>query len=210
MNLKIFFIKSFILLFLLLTLQGEHNLFSQVKNTQNSDSLSDSVQLKLHSPVKASLYSAILPGLGQLYNKKYWKIPVVYAGFGTLGYFISYNQSGFTKYRKAYIDYTDGLPETQSYLELVAETLDPDSFDAQEAEWFTDLLKDNMDYYRRNRDLSYIGLVGWYLLNIVDATVDAHLFDYDIGDELSLKIEPDLMYAGRNFNALGLKVKFAF
>ena len=67
-----------------------------------------------------------------------------------------------------------------------------------------------MDYYRRNRDLSYIGLVGLYLLNIVDATVDAHLFDYDIGNDLSMKIEPRLMYAGRNMNTLGLQISIAF
>jgi hypothetical protein len=175
--------------------------------------------LESHSPAKASLYSAIFPGLGQVYNKKYWKLPLVYGGFGALGYAVSFNQTYFSKYKNAYIDFTDKLPETQSYLDVISSNLDPadfdpvlhpDTYDSQQEKWFSEQLKNNMDYYRRNRDLSYIGLVGLYFLNIVDATVDAHLFDYDIGNDLSMKVEPRLMYAGRNMNTFGLQISIAF
>lgn len=179
----------------------------------------DPFVLESHSPSKASLYSAILPGLGQIYNKKYWKLPLVYGGFGALGYAVTFNQTNFSKYKNAYIDFTDKLPETQSYLDLIGTNLDPadfdpvlhpDTYDSQQENWFKEQLDNNMDYYRRNRDLSYIGLVGLYLLNIVDATVDAHLFNYDIGNDLSMRIEPRLMYTGRNMNTLGLQFSIAF
>ena len=179
----------------------------------------DSSVLESHSPAKASLYSAIFPGLGQIYNRKYWKLPIVYAGFGALGYSVTFNMTNYSKYKNAYIDFTDELPETQSYLDVISGSLNPadfdpvlhpDTYDPQQEKWFGEQLDNNMDYYRRNRDLSYIGLVGLYLLNIVDATVDAHLFDYDIGNDLSMKIEPRLMYTGRNMNTLGLQISIAF
>lgn len=219
MSLKTFFIRIFSAFFLFLILSGSYSALSQVKKKKIEINPADSSLLESHSPGKASLYSAILPGLGQFYNKKYWKIPIVYAGFGTLGYSVTYNQRGFTKYKKAYIDFTDELPETQSYLDLIGGNLDPvdfdpvlhpDTYDSQQEQWFSKQLRKNMDYSRRNRDLSYIGLIGWYLLNIVDATVDAHLFDYDIGDDLSLKVEPRLMYAGKDMNTLGLQLSITF
>ena len=179
----------------------------------------DSILLQYHSPTRASLYSAIFPGLGQIYNKKYWKLPIIYAGFGALGYSVIFNQTNYFKYKNAYLDFTDDISETQSYLDVISANLDPadfdpvlhpDTYDPQQEEWFDERLKKNMDYYRRNRDLCYIGLVGMYLINIIDATVDAHLFDYDIGEDLSMKIEPRLMYTGRNINTLGLQISVAF
>ena len=187
------------------------------KNTEIS--AVDSSLLESHSPAKASLYSAIFPGLGQIYNRKYWKLPLVYAGFGALGYSVTFNMTNYSKYKSAYIDFTDKLPETQSYLDVISGSLNPadfdpvlhpDTYDSEQETWFKEQLQHNMDYYRRNRDLSYIGLVGLYLLNIVDATVDAHLFDYDISNDLSMKIEPRLMYTGRNMNTLGLQISIAF
>ena len=219
MNRKIYFIKIFSTFFLFLILSGSYSAFSQMKEKNAKISPADSSVLESHSPAKASLYSAILPGLGQFYNKKYWKMPLVYAGFGTLGYFVTFNQTGYSRYKNAYIDFTDKIPETQSYLDIISGNLNPadfdpvlhpDTYDPQQEQWFSEQLTNNMDFYRRNRDLSYIGLVGWYLLNIIDATVDAHLFDYDISDDLSMKIEPRLMYSGRNMNTLGLQISIAF
>lgn len=219
MSLKKFLIRIFSALFLFLILSGSYSALSQVREKKIEISTTDSSLLESHSPGKGALYSAILPGFGQFYNRKYWKIPLVYAGFGTLGYSVTYNQKGFTKYKKAYIDFTDKLPETQSYLNVIGGNLDPvdfdpvlhpDTYDSQQEEWFSKQLRNKMDYFRRNRDLSYIGLVGWYLLNILDATVDAHLFDYDIGDDLSLKIEPRLMYADRYMNTMGLQISITF
>lgn len=219
MNRKKFLIKIFSTLFLFLILSGTSRVLSQTKEGKGKVIPADSTILQSHSPARASLYSAIFPGLGQIYNKKYWKLPLVYAGFGALGYAVAFNQTNFSKYKNAYIDFTDELPETQSYLDVIGGNLNPadfdpvlhpDTYDPQQEKWFGEQLDNNMDYYRRNRDLSYIGLVGLYLLNIVDATVDAHLFDYDIGNDLSMKIEPRLMYAGRNLNTLGLQISIAF
>jgi hypothetical protein len=219
LNRKTFFIKIFSTLFLFLILSGTNKVLSQTKEGKEEIISVDSAVLQFHSPAKASLYSAILPGLGQFYNKKYWKMPLVYAGFGALGYFVTFNQTGYSRYKNAYIDFTDKLPETQRYLDIISGNLNPadfdpvlhpDTYDPQQEKWFSEQLTHNMDFYRRNRDLSYIGLVGWYLLNIIDATVDAHLFDYDISDDLSMKIEPRLMYSGRNANTLGLQISIAF
>lgn len=219
MNRKKFLIKIFLTLFLFLILSGTSKILSQTKVGKGKVIPADSTILQYHSPARASLYSAIFPGLGQMYNRKYWKLPIVYAGFGALGYSIAFNQTNFSRYKNAYIDFTDELPETQRYLDVIGANLNPadfdpvlypDTYDPQQEKWFGEQLDNNMDYYRRNRDLSYIGLVGLYLLNIVDATVDAHLFDYDIGNDLSMKIEPRLMYAGRNLNTLGLQISIAF
>jgi hypothetical protein len=130
----------------------------------------------LHSPHKASVYSAILPGLGQYYNKKYWKIPIVYAGIGTIGYFALANRSEYRKAREAYI-YVFNEEDYPIDNDLVGR------YDAS-------TLRDIRDFYRRNMELSYILLAVWYALNIVDAAVDAHFFHYDVSDNLSVQIEP--------------------
>jgi hypothetical protein len=129
----------------------------------------------IHSPGKAALFSAVLPGFGQLYNKKYWKIPVIYAGFGTLVYFIVFNNNEYQRYRTAFILRNDN---------------DPLTHDEFEGKLTPDELKYLKDEYRRYRDLNIIMTAGLYALNIIDANVDAHFFDYDISPDLSLKLEP--------------------
>lgn len=147
--------------------------FSYDSFSQKSDSL-----IRNHSPVKASVYSTLLPGAGQVYNRKYWKVPVIYAAFAGLGYLAKWNDDKYDIYRTAYRFRIDGNPETVDH--------------------FTDVYSDNdlkllRDYYRRNRDLSLIfaGLV--YVLNIVDASVDAHLFYFDVSDNLSMNIVPSVI-----------------
>ena len=130
-----------------------------------------------HSAHKASIYSALLPGLGQAYNKKYWKIPVVYAGFGTLYYFASSNGKLYREARTAY-DYVRNEYEYPIDNQFIGKN------------YTTEDLQSIRDYYRRNMELSWIISGLWYILNIVDATVDAHLFDYDVGDDLTVEIEP--------------------
>ncbi len=131
---------------------------------------------KPHSPHKATIYSAILPGLGQAYNRKYWKIPVVYAGIGTIYYLASSNAKEYRKAREAY-DYVVNEYDYPIDNDLV------DRYSAQD-------LQSIRDFYRRNMELSWIVMGLWYVLNILDATVDAHFFDYDISDDLSVRIEP--------------------
>jgi len=144
------------------------------------------------SPSKASMYASALPGLGQIYNRKYWKVPIVYAGFGALGYAVAFNTSHFNKYVTAYKDFTDNLPGTKSYESLIS--LDPSEYDPDTnpttAAYVKDYLMNGIDYYRRYRDLSYIGIGAWYLLTILDANVDASLFDYDISENIQASIAP--------------------
>jgi len=130
----------------------------------------------LNRPKKASNFSAILPGLGQIYNKRYWKIPIIYGALGTIGYFISYNNKKYQQYRNAYLlkkSFPQELLDDNLAIELSEENLER-----------------GLDYYRRNRDLLMILLVGFYTLQILDAHVDAHLMDFEITDDLSLGIGP--------------------
>ena len=128
-----------------------------------------------HSAHRASVYSAIIPGAGQVYNKKYWKAPVVWASIATTLYFAKENNSNFINYQEAYILRRDG--GTDDYFDI----------------YTNDQLITIIDYYQRNRDVSYILTGVFYLLNIVDASVDAHLFDFDINENLSLKAAPSVL-----------------
>ena len=155
---------------------------------------------EIHSPRKATIYSAILPGLGQVYNKKYWKVPLIYIGFGTIGYFINWNNENYQLFRTGYRHLTDDNPETQDYLKI--EAVRRNNYNLENQTEFNNLktaLSKQQDYYRRNRDLLIISIVGFYGLNIIDASVDAHLFDFDISDDLTLKWEPTMMNFDNNF-----------
>lgn len=162
------------------------------------------VEQKKHSPKRATLYSAVLPGLGQAYNKKYWKIPVVYAGIGTIFYIANTNGNNYNDYRKAYDFKTGTTTDVNDDIKDIA--------DRYSAENLISL----RDYYRRNMELSWIIMALWYGINIIDAAVDAHFFEYDIGDDLSLKIEPmiqnnygEMAYGyGRCARGVSLKLKF--
>jgi hypothetical protein len=127
------------------------------------------------NPHKAALYSAILPGLGQVYNKKYWKVPIVYAGFATFAYFIDFNEKGYKLWKQAYIDYPDYHNLNYDFV-LTLDQIDR-----------------TKNSYKRYRDLSIIGTGAFYILQIIDATVDAYLFDWDVSEDISLKIEPSLL-----------------
>lgn len=146
-----------------------------------------------HSPKKAAVYSAILPGLGQIYNRKYWKTPIVYAGFGTFIYFITFNNKGFKDFKQAYKDFPDY--KLNYPYPLTLEQIDR-----------------GIIYYKRWRDLSILGTLGFYLLQIIDATVDAHLFNWEVGEDISFYIKPaEFDYPLRNgFNSFGLRACISF
>lgn len=152
----------------------------------------------VHSPKKATIYAMVLPGLGQAYNKKYWKIPIVYAGFGTIGYFISNNTKYFRQYKEAYIYASGGKvgPAPNEY----------------GLKYTADQLSTMMDYYNRNVEVSYIALGLWYILTIVDADVDAHFFNYDVSEDLSLNLSPDIVpsYYPGSFASSGISLKLKF
>jgi len=142
-----------------------------------------------HSPRKATIYSALLPGLGQAYNKKYWKIPLIYGGFGTLGYFIGWNNKNYNISKQAYSDLSDDDPATDSYMKL-KQIIYYDLENASSVANLKEGLISSQDYYRRNRDLLIIVTAAFYGLNIIDASVDAHFFNFDISDDLTFQWEP--------------------
>ena len=148
--------------------------------------------LKVNSK-KAVLYSMIFPGLGQIYNKKYWKLPLVYGGFLGCIYAITWNGNQYNGYRKAYRDFIDEDPNTNSfdaYRYGSYQREDVENWSADMKSSFSNALKSARDFHRRDRDLSYIVTVGVYALCIVDAYVDAQLFDFDISPNLDVRIEP--------------------
>lgn len=169
-----------------------------------------------HSPRKATIYSTILPGLGQAYNKKYWKIPLVYAGFAGIGYFIHWNNDNYKIMKTAYSDVVDSEPDgpygdddpTNSYIYLRGYEY-YNLYNITERSNFKTNLSKQQNYYRRNRDLLIISFVGFYGLNIIDASVDAHLFDFDMSEDLSFNWQPTM----QTFNSqtiYGINCTFTF
>lgn len=133
-----------------------------------------------HSPRTASLLSAALPGAGQVYNRKYWKAPIAWAGLGACAYFIQENTHSFRRYKDAYLAIVDGDPATA------------DEFGGR---YSADQVLKVADTYRRWRDISWICLGAVYVLNVVDASVDAHFVRFDVGPDLSAGLAPSLATA---------------
>ena len=135
------------------------------------------------------MYSAIIPGSGQIYTKTYWKVPIIYGGLITSAYYINKENIEYKKFRDAAIKSNENGNT-------------PEEVDGQEYS-YTDL-KNYKDLYRRNRDISYLCFIGVYILNIVDASVNAHLYQYDISDDISLNIDPTILF---NKTGISLTVK---
>ncbi len=160
------------------------------------------------NPTKALIYSAIFPGLGQIYNRKYWKLPIVYGGFLGFTYAITWNGKYYKDYSNGYKDIMDEDPETDSWKNFLPYGVDPESVDQA---WLTDVMKRRKDFYRRYRDLSIIGTVAMYALSMLDAYVDAQLFDFNISSDLSLRVEPALIQKTDFFaNSLGVQCRVSF
>lgn len=162
---------------------------SELSNISPATLQEDTTQ-KEHSPKKAARLSALLPGLGQFYNEKYWKIPVVYAALGTATYFIINNNKEYQKYKNAYIARKDSTKVTP-------------------LKFSTENIRLRREYYRRNLELSIMATAGIYVLNIVDAAVDAHLFYFNVSKDLSMRIEPQANAFMPNSNG-GLKISLHF
>ncbi|MEL0454720.1 DUF5683 domain-containing protein [Flavobacteriaceae bacterium SZ-1-7] len=131
------------------------------------------------SPAKAAFYSAILPGLGQAYNKKYWKIPIVYGAIGTGIYFYINNSKEYDRYRDAYKSRLAGFKNDEFYFDANGNQLTTPRIT-------TSRLEDAQKFYRRNKEISLLVTFGLYALNIIDANVDAHLMQYNVDENLSL------------------------
>jgi len=161
--------------------------FSAFSQKSEVDSIKTKKEVVVHSPRKATIYSAVLPGLGQIYNRKYWKLPIVYGGFVTLGYFINFNNELYVKYKQAYSDILDTDPNTRSYEEIDAYAY---YLKQNRVSQFKDQLRIAKDGSRRNRDLVVIFTAAFYALNIIDASVDANFFNFDMGDDLTINWVP--------------------
>lgn len=144
-----------------------------------------------HSPRKASILSAVAPGAGQIYNRKYWKAPIVWAGLGTAVYFINDNNREYKRYRTAYLALVDG---------------DPDTVDEFEGRYSADQVLNVADTYRRWRDMSYIAFGLVYMLNVIDASVDAHFVRFDVSPVLSMGVGPSLPVAAQGGLGLSLAI----
>lgn len=180
--------------------------FSAFSQKSTVDSTKVDVQANVHSPRKATIYSAVFPGLGQIYNRKYWKVPLVYGGFATLGYFINFNNEQYTIYKQAYSDIIDTDPYTNSHLKL---KVNPSLLQPDRLSNFTEALRRQKDYWRRNRDLVVIGTVVFYAVNIIDASVDAHFFNFDISDDLTINWVPGPVMCMDN-KLMGVHFRFTF
>ncbi len=150
-----------------------------------------------HSPLKATLYSSILPAAGQVYNgnkkegswaRKYWKVPVVYAGLGTCVGFITFNHKQYQRFKNEYIASITGGERTMGGT--------------------PDQLNRIQEQYHQWRDLSYLALAGVYLLQIIDANVDAHLYYYDVSRDLGLYVHPSTVHTGYISPALAVSITF--
>ena len=139
------------------------------------------------SPERAVWMSALFPGLGQIYNRRYWKLPIVVGGFMGLGYATNWNNNMLTEYSQAYRDLMDNDPSTKSYMNFFPPNTKEESLNKT---WLTNILKSRRDFYRRNRDLCIISCVGLYLLCMIDAYVDASLAHFDISPDLSIEWSP--------------------
>ena len=157
--------------------------------------LSNSIKKEIDPlrPAKAAFYSAVLPGLGQVYNKRYWKLPLIYGGLGASIYFYDTNNKNFKRYRNAYKRRLAGFTD--------------DEF--QGVIFDNDRLIDGMNFYKKYRDQSLLFIIGTYFLNILDANIDAHLKQYNINQNLSLKpyMDQNPVVADHHF---GVSLNFNF
>ncbi|TAL60909.1 MAG: hypothetical protein EPN85_06150 [Bacteroidetes bacterium] len=167
----------------------------EVGNAVRERESHDSSKVRKYPPSVAMLFSACVPGLGQAYNKKFWKIPLVYASMGTTIYFFNFNNKLYRKYKQAYVNKID---TTASAIDMY-----PEYSEAQ--------LHELQSYHQKYRDLNVILTALFYTLNIVDAYVDAHLIRFDVSDDLSFHVLPALnMHAYRRKPSAGLTLTLTF
>ena len=161
---------------------------------------------------RALWLSLVLPGAGQIYNRKYWKLPIIYGGFVGCAYAMSWNNQMYHDYSQAYLDIMDDDPNTQSYnqfLHLGAK------IDDSNIERYKEIFRKRKDRYRRWRDMSMFVMIGVYAFSVIDAYVDASLSEFDISDDLSLRVEPAVLNNQRDRNpfkssAVGLQCSLTF
>ncbi len=166
----------------------------------------ETVKVKKHSPRTATIMSAVLPGLGQFYNRKYWKIPLIYGGGAAFIYFINDYNDRYYGFRTSLKQYNNNEDITNSRIANTVLRWEEQGVNSAD---ISDILKQGRDYYRKYRDLNVIFLSGFYVLNIIDAMVDAHFFVFDVSNDLTMNIRPANVQ-GYHANAFGLSLCFNF
>jgi len=161
---------------------------------------------------RIAMLCAIIPGGGQIYNRKYWKLPIIYSGALGLAYGFAWNNQYYTDYKNAYIDLYYNMngqegKDQRRYEKTLPRSMSIDDVDKG---WLFSVLGRKKDFYRRNRDLCIIGAVGVYALTILDAFVDAQLFEFDISPDLTMNVYPVLDMTIPNTAAVGLQMQFNF
>lgn len=160
------------------------------------------------NPTKATWMALVIPGGGQIYNRKYWKLPIIYGGFAGCAYALTWNGKMYKDYSKAYKDMANGNRNSSSITDLL-----PPNYNISDAQ-LLELLRKRKDTYRRYRDLSIFAFIGVYLLSVVDAYVDAELSNFDITPDLSMKVEPTIIgnprSTGLSKQAVGLQCSLRF
>jgi len=167
------------------------------------DTISKKNNINPLAPAKAAFYSAILPGLGQAYNKKYWKIPIVYGALGTGIYFYVRNNNQYNRYRDAFKSRLAGFTNDEFYFDAQGNRLNTPTIT-------TDGLQRAQRLFRRNQELSLLITLGLYILNIIDANVDAHLMQYNIDEQLSLKTYYQPKNSNTGSSNIGLTLNLNF
>lgn len=141
-------------------------------------------------PKRAMWLALVLPGAGQIYNRKYWKLPIIYGGFLGCAYAMRWNNQMYLDYSQAYLDIMDDDPTTKSYTQFLHLGT---QINASNEERYKQIFKSRKDKFRRWRDLSFFCMLGVYALSVIDAYVDASLSQFDISDDLSLRLQPAVM-----------------
>ena len=162
-------------------------------------------KLFIPNPTKATWLAVVFPGGGQIYNRKYWKLPIIYGGFAGCAYALSWNGKMYKDYSQAYLDIMDNDPNTNSHLDIRGLSNYPEN---QQKE----LLRKRKDMFRRYRDLSIFAFIGVYLISVIDAYVDAELSNFDITPDLSMRVEPAIIndqFHSRN-KSVGVQCSFRF
>ncbi len=175
--------------------KSQETLFSDTDTLVNQDkkviknTIKDSIKIFKPNPERVLWLGAVIPGFGQIANKKYWKLPFVYGGFMGFAYAITWNNRQYQTYKNAYRDSMDGDDTTNSHIDILPKGYTLATFPGG-IETYKARLKTQQDYFRQYRDLSVILSVVYYGLVLLDAYVDAELYDFDISPNLALNVAP--------------------
>lgn len=174
-----------------------------------TDSIKKEINQKIWvpNPTKATWLALVIPGGGQIYNRKYWKLPIIYGGFAGCAYALTWNGKMYKDYSQAYKDAMNGNMQSSSITDLL-----PPGYTISESQ-LKELLRKRKDTYRRYRDLSIFAFIGVYLISVIDAYVDAELSNFDITPDLSMRVEPTVInnqMTGSSNRSVGVQCSFRF